>query len=477
MPRIILVSIAALFTTLAMAQESAYTLEKCLEIGLANNIGLEIQSLDVNSSEQNLIQSKANLLPNLNASASHGYNWGQRIDPFTNQFATDRIQSNSFGISTGVMLFNGFSLQNRVKQADINLKIAEVNLETSRNSTALAIANAYLSVLFNEELNAINEANLTASTGQVDRIQKLVDAGQIPEADLFQAQAQMASDEARVISSQNAIDLAELNLMQLIQLPEEDRVNFQVVKPKMTADELELPSKDVVLLHALSAFPEIRSAELNQAGADIGYKIANGSRYPSLSASYSYGSGFSGANQTGAGNPINLGNVPIGTVAGTNETVLSLNEVTSFNDFETVPFFDQLETNVNRSLFFSLNIPIFNGLSNKTNVQLAKINRDVADLRMKDTRNQLTQTVESAYADAKAALKTYQAADFSLKAQEEAFKYAEIRYQEQVINGVDYAQARSSRDAALAEKIRSQYDYIFRVKIVEFYQGKSFSLN
>ena len=358
----------------------------------------------------------------------------------------------------------------------MNLKISQLGLESSINAIALAVANAYLSVLFNQEINTANLANRLASKEQVDRVKLLVEAGQVPEANLYQVQAQLAQDEARVINSENAISIAKLNLIQLIQLPEEQKTNFGIESPVLNEPEFNLPAKNAVLLHALGSFPEVKSAELTIARADLEYKIANGGRYPRLGASYNYGSGFSGANQRGIGDLVSFGNFPIGTLSGSNQSVLSLDQL-SFNDFETVPFFNQLKDNVNRSMFFSLNIPIFNGLSNRTNVQMAEIGQENAKLESLNVRNQLRQTVESAFADATAAYKTYEAADYSLRAQKEAFKYAKIRYEEQVINGVDYAQARSLRDAALSEKIRSQYDYVFKLKILEFYQGKTISLN
>lgn len=472
-----LIFVLLIFAAAEGIGQNTFSLNKCLEIALQNNISLNQGELVIQQNELGLTQSKANLLPSLNGSASHGYNWGQTIDPFTNQFATNRIQSNSFGLNTGVTIFNGLTLQNRIKQADLNLKISQLGLESSSNAIALAVANAYLSVLFNQELNTANLANRLASQEQVDRVILLVEAGQVPEANLYQVQAQLAQDEARVIASENAISIAKLNLIQLIQLPEDQRLNFEIESPNIENPEFNLPSKNTVLLHALSSFPEVRSAELSIVRAELDSKIANGGRYPRLGASYNYGSGFSGANQRGVGDLTNIGNVPIGTVSGSNQLVLSLDEVSSYSDFEQVPFFNQVKDNVNRSLFFSLSIPIFNGLSNRTNVQMAKIGQESAKLESLNVRNQLRQTVESAFADASAAFKTYEAADYSLKAQEEAFKYAKIRYEEQVINGVDYAQARSQRDSALAEKIRSQYDYVFKLKILEFYQGKTISLN
>lgn len=472
-----LIFVLFIFASVKGTGQNTFSLNKCLDIALENNISLSQGELNIQQSELGLIQSKANLLPSLNASASHGYNWGQTIDPFTNQFATNRIQSNSFGLNTGVTIFNGFTLQNRIKQADLNVKISQLGLESSINTIALAIANAYLSVLFNQEINTANLANRLASKEQVDRIKLLVEAGQVPDANLYQVEAQLAQDEARVINSENAISLAKLSLMQLIQLPEEQKKDFGIETPNLNEPLFNLPSKNSVVLNALGTFPEVKSAELIIARADLEYKIANGGRYPRLGASYNYGSGFSGANQKGVGELVNFGNVPIGTLSGSNQLVFSLDQLSLYSDFETVPFFNQVKDNVNRSMFFSLNIPIFNGLSNRTNVQMARIGQANAKLELLNVRNQLRQTVETAFADATAAYKTYEAADYSLRAQKEAFKYAKIRYEEQVINGVDYAQARSLRDSALSEKIRSQYDYVFKLKILEFYQGKTISLN
>jgi len=463
-----------LLVTLITSAQQSLTLKECIEIGFENNISLQQSDLDIENSGLSVNQSKAALLPNLNASASHGYNWGQTIDPFTNQFATSRIQSNSFGISTGVTVFNGFALQNQVKQAQLSMKISELGLETNKNTIALAIANAYLSILFNKEIHKANLTNLASSKEQEKRVTLLVDAGQVPEANLYQIKAQVASDEVRVINSENAISLSKLNLMQLIQLPTEKREGFDIATPTENAPTYLLPEKNSVKNSALNNFPEIRSAALGMENADLTLRIANGSRMPRLGASFSYGSGFSGARSRGIGETT-LQTQTIGIVESSGQEVITA--FPQFSTFETVPFFEQLETNVNRSLFFSLNIPIFNGLSNSTNIQRAKIGQQNAYLNSQNVKNQLEQAIESAYLDATAAYKTYESAKLSLEAQELAFSYAKIRYEEQVINAVDFIQSRNARDAALAEMIRSQYDYTFRLKILEFYQGKPITLN
>jgi len=459
---------------LTAESQSSKSLSECIEIALQNNITLEQSQLEVESNSLQLTQSKANLFPTINGFGSHGYNWGQTIDPFTNQFATSRIQSNSFGLNTAVTLFSGFAMQNQVKLAEVNLKISELGIESSRNGLAISVSNAFLLVLFNQEIAKVNAANLESSRENLNRIQKLVDVGQLPEANLYQVQAQVASDEAMVIRTKNDIKLAMLSLMQLLQLPLEERSEFNISVPEMTAPNFSLPNKEDVLRHALHSFPEMQSAEVGILSASLNKKIAAGMRYPRLSASFNFGTGFSGANQEGIGEPM-LTFTPIGFVDGTTQTVLSA--FPSYEEFQTKPFFSQLGSNVNRSFFLNLTVPIFNGLSNSTNVQLAEISERQAELNLKNTQNNLSQTVESAYADAEAAYNNYRAAELSLKAQEEAFKYAKVRFEQQVINGMEYSQARATRDAASAEKLRNLYDYIFKLKILEFYQGKPITLN
>lgn len=463
-----------LFCGLAICGHSqdAKSLEQCLDIAFKNNLTLAQSHLDVERSNAQLEQSKFSRYPTLNGFGSHGYNWGQTIDPFTNQFATSRIQSNSFGLSAGVTLFSGMAQQNQVKLSEVNLKLSELGIESNRNSLALSVSNAYLLVLFNQEIYNVSSANLAASQENLERIQKLVDVGQLPDASLYQVQAQVASDQAAVIRSENDINLSKLNLMQLIQLPEEERLNFEISTPDLEAPVFILPKKDEVVRHAVHSFPEIQSAEMSMLSADLNTKIAKGARLPRLSASFNLGTGYSGANIQGVGEEV-FQLTPIG-LTESGEIVNTL--FTSYNEFETKPFFNQLESNVNRSFFFNLSIPIFNGLSNKTNIQLAKISERQAALNLENVKNQLTQTVESAYADAQAAYNNYQAADLALKAQEEAFKYAKVRYEQQVMNSLDYAQARTARDAAKADRIRNLFDYIFKLKILEFYQGKPLTL-
>ena len=335
------------------------------------------------------------------------------------------------------------------------------------------VSNAFLNVLFNREFLKIAQANFESSTQQADRVRKLVDAGTAPQGSLYDIEAQLAADEAAVITAENNLALARLNLTQLLQLSGDEATSFRIKEPDVDdPNENGLTAnKNAVVQSALNSFPEMKSAELRVMSAEKGLHITRGTRSPSLSARFSYGTGYSGANQlvTAADT---ISNIPIGQVAGTGETVVAFGSQLIPTDFETKAFTDQLSDNLNQSLFFTLTIPIFNGLSSSSSIQRAKINFESEKLSMENTRNVLTQSVERAYADAQAALRNFQAAQKSVAASEEAMKYATVRYEQGVINAVDYTAARVRLDNARADLLRNKYDYLFKLKVVEFYQGQ-----
>jgi len=431
----------------------------------------------VESSEVSRTLARASAFPNVNGQFSHGYNWGQTIDPFTNQFATDRIRSNNLGVNASMVLFNGFQRVNTINQSDLDAEARKKDLERIKNDVALNVANAYLNILFAEELLKVASYNLESSSEQSGRIERLVNAGSLAKGSLYDILAQKALDESSLVSAENNLRLAYLNLTILLQLSPEEAEGFKIEQPAIDGlSDMDLVS-DVsqVVTSALQSFPEIKSAETDVLAAQKGLKVAQGSISPRLSVSFSYGSGYSGANRI-VTDSVNVGFIPLGQVMGTGELVTSLSEQIFPAGFETKAFGHQLEDNLNRSLFFGLSVPIFNGLSSRTSIQRAKIGLETAKLNLENSRNILSQNVQRAYADAQSALRSYQASDKAVTAAEEAFNYAEIRYAEGVINATEFIAARIRLENANANLIRNKYDYVFKTKVVDFYLGKAITL-
>lgn len=466
--------IACCSPLLSFAQ-GPWDLEKCIDYALSNNLQIKQSELNLELTELNQDRNFGAFLPTLNASGSHGYNWGQTIDPFTNSFATERIQSNSFGISTGMTIFNGFQTMNRYKQGDVNIEQGKADLQKMKNDIALNVANAFLNVLFNQEFLNIARFNFESSDEQVKRVQQLVEAGAAPEGNLMEIKAQNASDIAAVVNAENNLNIAKLNLTQLLRLQGAEAQNFSIVTPESVEPDAGSlgASAALAVQNAVNTFPEIKSAQAGVLAAEQALAISKGGMSPRLAVSFSYGTGYSGANNVPVGELTYQGDQPIGLVQNTNDIVIA--PVFGYDEFETKPFGDQLGDNINSSLFFQISVPIFNGFNTKTNIAQSKVQQLQASYALEQVEQQLTQDVERAFADALAAYNNYLAAQASVEATTLAFEYAQVQYEAGVINAVDYTNSRIRRDNAQADLIRNKYDYIFRTKVLDFYQGKALS--
>ena len=211
-----LILLLFVFTLSANAQEpaagKAWSLEQCIDYALKNNNSIKQSELNIELSKVNLTQSQVNLLPNLNANASHSYNYGRTIDRFTNQFATQQVLSQNLSLSSDITLFSGLQNINSIKENKFNYEASKYDVDKMKNDISLSIASAYLQILYNIEAleNATNQMGITG--GQVDRTQKLVDAGAAAKGTLLDIQAQMATEELNVTNAQNNLDISYLTL-------------------------------------------------------------------------------------------------------------------------------------------------------------------------------------------------------------------------------------------------------------------------
>jgi outer membrane protein len=449
---------------------NVWTLQRCLEHALEHNLQLKQAELGIVRGELGELSAKGAFLPNLNASSSYGVNIGQRIDPFTNTFATDAVQSSNYGMSSGVTLFNGFQNHLNLRRARLGLELAQTNVEIAQNNVALSLASGYLNVLFQKEFLTIAQLNAEATGRQVDRVQKLVNAGAAAESDLYDVLAQQASDASSVVAAENGVTLAKLALAQLLQLSGDDADVLDVAPP---SDDLlettQLPlSADAAVAFAKSSFPDMKAAELQVTDAYLGLDLAKAARLPRINGSYSVGSGYSQNRQTAVVEPV--------TTSEWEGIPLPFDVVIEPGVYETMSFQDQLSNNLNQSIFFSLSVPIFNNFGIHTNVERAEVDVLSAKLAKDQTEQALTQTVEQAYADARAAQRTFEANDRALEAAQLAMTNAEARFEAGAISALEYADARTRLDNARINALRTQYDFVFKTRILDFYLGRPLSL-
>ncbi|MBN1990742.1 MAG: TolC family protein [Bacteroidales bacterium] len=424
--------------------QDTWSLERCITHALENNLQVKQQNLTVETKENALAVAKMAHLPTLNASASHSYSFGRAIDYGSNQVSNDII-STSFSINANLTLFNGFEILNSRKQSQTNYLAAKSDIETTKNSIAIQIALGYLQILFSEELVNSSTTQVELSKMQVERTRVLVNAGSLPEGNLFEMEAQLAGDEAQLVNAQNQLDLAYLTLTQMLDLKSAD--NFKVEKPNNVdiEDKLIATNPQEIYNISMGIMPQIKSSELGVESANYGLKIAKGRYLPQLSLSASYSSG---ARQFLKENPL----------------------------VAEVPFETQIKDNASTYLGFSLSIPIFNGLQTRKGVSNAKINLYSSQIDLENQKNSLYKDIQQAYADALAALKKYKSTQKSLQALEEAFRYSEQKFNLGMVTSIDYTTAKNKLAKAQTDLLQAKYEFIFKSKILDFYKGEALKL-
>ncbi len=456
----------------------SWTLEKCIQTAWENNIQLQQAALNESQVALNTETSLGAMLPNLNAQGSHGYNWGQRIDPFTNSFASERIRSNSFGISSSIDLFTGGQNWSNYQKSLQDKDAAHWNLESTRNQVALQTANAFLTMVLNSELEKIAYNTQATSQSNLDRLKKQLSLGVINEGVVAEMEAQFMSDQASWIIAQNNFELSKLSLVQLLMLSADEARTFELTFPDIQLFQVDvpLPPKSLVLSTALQDQASIKSALSSLSAAQWSVRASKGAVLPRVSASMSYGSGYSGAAKVlnGSGSVVSF---PIGTVGTTNDWVYSLPQtVYTADDYQVKPFQNQLRDNVNRSFFVSMSMPLFNGFQTHAQIQRAKINKENADLNYQLAKQRLIVDVENAYVNAEAASKSYQAQELSLVSNEKAYALALAKFENGVLNATEMTNARNRLDIARAQYIRARLDLIFKRNVIQFYMNQPIQL-
>ncbi len=436
-----LVVIAFIAFSFSGMSQKKWDLKEAVEYALKNNISIKKGELTIEKANQNIIGAKGNFLPNLNASSGANLNFGSTIDPVSNGRISSTSFSSSYRINSGITIFNGFRLLNTYKSNQLTLIGNQLDLQNIKDDISLNVVNSYLNILFAKENLAVAKVQAEISKKQIEVAKNQVDAGSKPKGELLNAQSAYANDLQTVVSLENTLDIALLGLAQLLQV---DPNNFDVAKIDVGAPSASLmfKSPDAVYKKAVETRPEILSAKLQGEYGDLQIAIAKSGFLPSVTASASAGTNFS-------------------------------HRFTIFQGQQNDYFFKQLNDNFGYGIGLSVNIPIFNRFQNKVNLNRAIIDKEDSKLNLENAKLSLQQTIQRAFLDAKAALKSYEAARLSLDAQQEAFKNAQQRYTFEAITSFEFDQVRNRLVNAESTLIRAKYDYVFKSKVLKFYYGES----
>jgi outer membrane protein len=430
----------ALCTSIGTFSQKKWTLKEAVDRALAKNISIQQNKLSVSLAEKNVAIAKGNFLPNLNGNTGGNLNFGSGFDPVSNNRISTSIFGGSLGLSSGYTVFNGYRNTNTYKQAQLGVASSIYDLEKIENDISLRVVNTYLNVLFAKENLEVARVQAAISKKQIEAAEARFNAGVIAKGSLLNFQSTAANDLQNVILQENALDLALLNIAQLLQEPVE---NFDVAPIELEAPSVNLlyDNSSTVFQKSLDYMPEIARAKLDIKNAEFNIAIAKGSFLPTITASAGLSTNYG----------FNL-NLPEG--------------------LKNTALFTQFDNNLGYGLGFNMSIPIFNRFQTKNRVAQSFINKEASELRLESQKLILKQTIEQAFLDVRSSLKSYQAATISLAAQKEAFKNAQERYNYGAMTLFDFDLVRTRLVTAESAMILSKYDYIFKTKTLQFYSGE-----
>ena len=462
-----------LFVSGIQYAQEPWTLEACVNRALEMNISIKQSQLDYVNSEIEKKGAIGNFLPNLNVGGSHSWNIGLNQNITTGLLENVTTQFSSMNLNVNVDLYNGLQNVKRLHRANLSLLASQYQLEDMSENVALLVANSYLQVLFSKEALAAQKLQLDITQRELERTKKLISSGVIPKGDIYEVEASLASQEKSVVDAQNAFYLSKISLAQLLLI--DDYENFKIAN-----EQYDIPVSDIlsktpteIFSYAVENKKDIKLIETNVEIAKKDLEISKALSQPRLSAFYSYSSRIGYSDRIVPTGELDFRT--IGVVEGTGQYVVAPYPVYEIQN--PLSFSEQFDLNSGQNFGISLSIPILNNFSTKNNIQRSKINilRSVNSLEQK--KLDLENTVNQSYNDAKGAIKAYQASVKLLAARKQAFEYASDKFEVGTMNSFDFSQAKQRYELAQFELIRTKYDYIFKLKVLEFYFGAPISVD
>ncbi|MBX2891310.1 MAG: TolC family protein [Saprospiraceae bacterium] len=469
---------AALFFAAGVRAQEVWSLERCILYAQENNLSVKQAEANVKTALLSERQAKAARLPNVSASFNAGEQFGRTIDPTTNQFSTVATGFNSVSLNAGVGLFNGGFIHHSTRQASWDAQASRADAEQTTNTLALQIAQAYLNILLFEEQLKNAQKRVATSTEQLNATQKLIDAGNLPAADRFNILAQIAQGEQAAVQAQNSVELAYLSLKQLLQL--EPDFDLRIERPTISVPADAAPEAltlTPIYNVALGTQPNVRAADFRIKSAEEGVYVAKSAYWPSVSLFANLTSNYSTRfldfqNGTFLGQELS----PPIPVRINNEDAFIQQFVSRF-EYDKIPYLKQMDQNFGQGVGLNISIPIYQNGRTRLSVERARLNVLNAQLQQNQTRQQLKNDIQTAIANARAARKQLDAAQKTFDATKIAYENTEKRHQLGAVNTLDLTTARNNLDIAENDLTVARFDYLFKLKILDFYEGKPITLN
>ena len=464
---ILMVSLFFHFDIYAQDSTANLNIKRCVDIAVQNNLQVKQSEIQMQTNGVLYKQAKDNLLPALNATLSQGNNYGRSISNVNNGYVDEQNGSGSYGLNANLLLFNGLNLQNSIKANAYAYDASRMDWQQQKDNITLNVLLAYLTVLNNRDQLDITRKQAEVDARQVERLGIQNQAGSIPPSTYYDLKGQYASDEVNVVNAVNNFETSKINLFALLNIPYQKDATYEMVD--MNADFGNLGgSSDSIYQIALQTIPNIKATDLRVMSYQKSIAVAKGRLYPSLYFYGSLNSNYSSiATSSIPGSQFNVVTGDYITYGGSNYYVN-----TSGYESQKISFGDQFKNNRFQQIGLQLNIPILNYFSARNNVKIAKLNYQNAVVLANSSKNQLQQLVEQAYQNLQSAYGQYKGFLDQVNAYGESFRVAEIRFNAGAITSVDYVIAKNNFDRANTSLNTARYNYIFRTKILEYYQGR-----
>lgn len=458
----------------AMAQDadstSGLSLEKCVGFALRNNVNINNSDYQSQMNGVYYLQAKAQVYPGVNASVSHQLNSGRNINTLNNSYSTQSFTSANYGLNAGMTLWNGFRLQNYIRKTALDNEAGKMDLQNQRDMITLQVIVAYLDVLNQEDQLDNYKQQLLSTQAQLNRLDSMNVAGAAKPDDIASMQAQLKGYEVSVLQQEDAIKTAKITLFGLMNIP----LNLDAVldRPKSLTEVQTMPvqSIDDIYARAVGSLPGIKEAELKQQSAYKNIQVAKGSYYPTLSLNGGISTNYSSTATTSVPGATTRDSTGLYVLNGGSQTPV-YQDVTAYS-YSKIGYFNQLKNNYGIGVGVTLSIPIFNGLQARSDVKLAKIAYSQAAFTTNATKNQLRSTIGQYVSDVNAALQSLDKQQQTVDAYKELVRVDQIKFNEGALDATGFLVAKTQLQQAEINLIVMKYTYIFKSKILSYYQGQ-----
>jgi outer membrane protein len=455
--------------------QEKWSLQQCVDYAMKNNVSVKLSEVQARLSTITAKQSEMTRIPNLTGNVNSAYQHGLTTNPTTNILESASYISGSMNVQASYNIFNWSARKNTIAANDLYKKADEAGIDKARNDISLAVANAFLQIMLRREQARISEVQMNQSKAQTENTKKLVNAGSVPELNLIQLEAQHAKDSSALLQTQALIEQAIINLKAYMNV--DFSQPFDIAAPSLDAIPLENISDlqpEAVFNLAVNTQPLQRAYKLRTAAAQKQVLAARGSMYPTLSA-------FGGMTTS----VINIHKPIVG--------LLPDQQTTSYVDvngskfpvyapsfgitgYRGIPIFTQLNNNFGQNIGLSLNFSIFNAYNSRTQWERAKVNVVQFQLQNEQENVNLKANIYNAYQDAFSSLQKYNASRRTVEYSQKAADISKKRLDIGLLGTLDFIITQNNLYLAQIEEVSNHYDFVFKMKVLEFYKGQGIKL-